>query len=90
MFQTLCSRCSRLIQIHQMLAEIRFTTPDYTEVSLTVHNMIGALIISKRIYSESGMNKVILGAGDLKPGVYIVTLSDGKNTSTKRMVVSTN
>jgi len=68
-------------------AEIRFTTPDYTEVSLTVHNMIGALIISKRIYSESGMNKVILGAGDLKPGVYIVTLTDGKNTSTKRMVV---
>ena len=69
-------------------AEIRFTTPDYRDVSLTVHNMIGALVISKQIYSEKGLNLVELHDNELKPGVYVVTLSDGDSTSAKRMVVS--
>jgi len=71
-------------------AEIRFTSPDYRDVNLTVHNMIGALVVSKRMYSEKGMNVVSLNADKLRPGVYFVTLTDGENTSTKRMVVGSN
>ncbi|MBN4072133.1 T9SS type A sorting domain-containing protein [Flavobacteriales bacterium AH-315-E23] len=68
-------------------AEIRFTTPDYRNVNLTIHNLIGALVISKQIYAEKGLNIVSLDAKNLKPGMYIVTLTDGKNTSTKRMII---
>ncbi|MBL4576907.1 MAG: T9SS type A sorting domain-containing protein [Flavobacteriales bacterium] len=69
-------------------AEIRFVTPDYRDVQLSIHNMIGAIVMSKQIFAERGMNIVSLGASDLRPGVYMVTLTDGENTSTKRMVVS--
>jgi len=67
--------------------EIRFTTPDYRDVSLSVHNMIGAVVISRQIYAEKGMNIVTLNADDMRPGVYFVTLTDGVSTSTRRMVV---
>ena len=69
-------------------AEIKFHTPDYRDVSLTVHNMIGALVMSKQIYAEQGLNTVTFSAEDLKAGVYLVTLTDGESSSTKRMVVS--
>jgi len=71
-------------------AEIKFNAPDYRDVSLTVHNMIGALVMSKQIYAEQGLNTVAFSADDLKAGVYIVTLTDGESTATKRMVVGSN
>jgi len=71
-------------------AEIKFNAPDYRAVNLTVHNMIGALVMSKQIAADQGMNTVTFGADDLKAGVYIVTLSDGDSSATKRMVVGSN
>ena len=68
-------------------AEIRFSVPDYRDVSVSVHNMIGAVVVSRRIYAEKGLNIVSLNAEKLNPGVYFVTLTDGVSTSTKRMVV---
>jgi hypothetical protein len=68
-------------------AEIRFTVSDYRDVSFSVHNMIGAVVISKKIYAEKGLNVVSLNTEKLNPGVYFVTLTDGINTPTKRLVV---
>jgi len=68
-------------------AEIRFTISDYSDVKLSVHNMIGVVVMSRKIYAEKGLNIISLNADELKPGVYFITLSDGESTSTKRMVV---
>ena len=69
-------------------AEIRFYTPDYRSVNLTIHNLIGAIVVSEQIYAEQGMNSLSIDSDKLSSGVYVVTLSDGANTSTKRMVVA--
>lgn len=68
-------------------AEIRFSVPSYRDVSFSVHNMIGSVVLSKKIYAEKGLNIVSLD-NDLKPGVYFVTLNDGTSSATKRMVVT--
>ena len=68
-------------------AKIRFKSPGNQNVSFTVHNMIGVLVMSKQIYSEQGMNIVSIDTGELNPGVFIITLIDGVSSSSKKMVI---
>jgi hypothetical protein len=68
-------------------ANIRFNITDNRDINLTVHNMIGALVMSKQIHSKKGMNNVSLDTDELYPGVYIVTIMDGANSFTERMVI---
>ncbi len=72
-----------------LAAKIRFNSPGSQDVSFTIHNMIGVLVMSKQIYSEEGMNIVSIDTEELEPGVYIVTLFDGLKSATSRMVVGT-
>lgn len=70
-------------------AKIRFKSPGNQNVSFTIHNMIGVLVMSKQIYSDEGMNTVSIETEELDPGVYIVTLFDGLKSATSRMVIGT-
>jgi len=67
-----------------------FSTPANDHVSLQVYNLIGSRIYSKNIKAKAGVNYTTLDAKDFVPGIYIVSLSSGKATMTRRMIVAKN
>lgn len=70
--------------------EIRFSSPTRKEVSFEVRNMVGKQIIEKRIVANRGTNSMTLKSEQLTPGIYFYSISDGKQTITRKMVVSAN
>jgi len=67
-----------------------FSTAGSEPVSVKVFNLLGARIYSKEIRSKAGINYTTLDAKDFVPGIYIVTLTNGKATITRRMIVAKN
>jgi hypothetical protein len=70
--------------------EIKFSASRKQQMELQVHNMVGSQIIKKSIDAERGENSIGLNADLLKPGIYFFSLSDGKKTFTRKMIVSAN
>jgi hypothetical protein len=68
--------------------EINFTSPDPTEVELKVFNMLGAVVFTKSIKAEKGVNAYELDANSFSSGIYVYSLKNGDKTVTKRMIVS--
>ena len=67
-----------------------FSTAGSEPVSVKVFNLLGARIYSREIRSKAGINYTTLEAKDFIPGIYIVTLTNGKATITRRMIVAKN
>jgi len=59
-----------------------------TEVTFTLTNLLGEVIENRNMSAQRGVNTIMLDAEDLAGGVYLYSISDGKNTSTKRLVVN--
>jgi hypothetical protein len=59
-------------------------------VSVTVSNLIGKKVISKVYSLQKGRNTVQIDLHELQPGIYLYTFSDGRNTVTRRMIISNN
>lgn len=70
--------------------EIRFNSGSRKDYSMQVRNMVGKLMMEKRITANRGLNTVTLKADQLIPGIYFYTITDGKQTITRKMVVSAN
>lgn len=51
-------------------------------------NMLGSEVYRKQLEVKAGNNLSTIDRNDLSPGVYFYTLSDGKSSTTKRLVVS--
>lgn len=69
---------------------IRFNSTTNREMELKVFNMVGKEMQKFAIKAVKGENTFTLVNEKLTPGVYFYTLSDGNNTTTRRMVVSAN
>jgi len=70
--------------------EIRFNAPSRKEYSMEVRNMVGKLMLERRITSNRGVNAINIKADQFIPGIYFYTISDGKQAITRKMVVSAN
>lgn len=69
---------------------IRFTSKQTKNMELKVFNMVGKEMMKANFKAVKGENSYNLLNEKLTPGVYFYTLSDGKNTATRRMIVSAN
>jgi hypothetical protein len=69
---------------------IRFTSNQTKNMELKVFNMVGKEVMKANFKAVKGENSYNLINEKLTAGVYFYTLSDGKNTATRRMIVSAN
>jgi hypothetical protein len=69
---------------------IRFNSSSTKNMELKVFNMVGKEMMKSNFKAVKGENSYTLLNEKLTPGVYFYTLSDGKNTATRRMIVSAN
>jgi hypothetical protein len=56
--------------------------------TLKVSDLLGKTIATKRIWAKSGINKIMFNAKDFGPGIYFYTVSNEKNSVTRRMIVN--
>jgi hypothetical protein len=69
---------------------ISFTCIDNADVELKIFNMLGDLVFSRNLHSDKGLNTVELKADLFKPGIYIYSIGDNLNKSTRKMIVTGN
>jgi hypothetical protein len=69
---------------------IRFNSSSTKNMELKVFNMVGKEMMKSNFKAVKGENSYTLLNEKLTSGVYFYTLSDGKNTATRRMIVSAN
>ncbi len=58
------------------------------KVNLKISDLLGNIVFNQDREVQKGISNLQVDAQDLKAGVYIYTVSDGKNTVTRRLVVS--
>lgn len=68
-------------------AELRFTAAQSASFELKVHNLLGQEIYSTTFQGLVGDNKAILDASKWNSGIYIYSLSNGRNTHTGKLQV---
>jgi hypothetical protein len=56
--------------------------------TLQVVNTVGETIFSKKVQAAKGMNYIPVDTKNIASGIYIYSLSDGKNSVSKRMEVA--
>ncbi len=69
------------------ISTVLFSSPSASMVTLKVSNMLGKIVSSKTILAKSGMNRISFNAKEFEPGIYFYTISNEKNSITKRMIV---
>jgi hypothetical protein len=58
------------------------------DVTVTVSNVIGKKVLEHSYNLQRGKNTISLDVHNLMPGIYLYTISEGRNTITRRMIVS--
>ncbi len=69
------------------ITTVSFVSPKASLVSIKVSNMLGKTVSTKTQYAKSGINRIMLNSKDFGPGIYFYTISNDKNSVTKRMIV---
>ncbi len=72
------------------MTEIRYTSANRKEVSFEIRNMVGKQILNRTIKAERGSNSITVNSDQLVPGIYFYTITDGKKSMTRKMIVSQN
>jgi hypothetical protein len=57
-------------------------------VTLTVSNLIGKKVFAQSYNLQKGKNNINVDVHALLPGIYLYSISNGKNTVTRRMIIS--
>lgn len=70
------------------ITEIHFNTPVAATMTIEVHNIAGIRVFSDTFRANAGMGTYQLDASDLHNGVYFYTVSNGKDRSIHKMIVS--
>lgn len=68
--------------------EVDFYATDQKPVTFEVYNMLGKLMYTKNMPVKPGLNTADLGTLDMRQGVYILYLTNGKDKISKRVVVN--
>ena len=57
-------------------------------VTFTLTDLIGQRIIDRTIFLQKGKTNIPVDLHNLQPGIYLYTVSNGKSTVAKRMIIS--
>ncbi len=68
------------------LLNIDFETIEDQQIDITLTDMLGKVISTRPVNSVAGMNTATLEMGNLVNGIYFVTINNGQNKITKRVV----
>lgn len=69
-------------------AVVSFVSEKSTVMTERLSNMLGAVVYKNTMNVKAGENSSVLDATNLPAGVYFYSITDGKQTTTKRVVVS--
>lgn len=69
-------------------AVVSFISEKATIMNERLSNMLGAVVYKNTLNVKAGTNSSMLDARSLPAGVYFYSITDGKQTTTKRVVVS--
>ncbi len=68
--------------------EISFNMPSKNIVHFIVFNILGDIVYKESLVVKQGENKIIFERNGLKSGMYMYKITDGRNSITKRMIIS--
>jgi len=68
--------------------EIKYTVPTTQEMEFKVYNMLGKLIEQRKVVAITGENIIKFNGEKLSSGIYMYSISNGKETIVKKMVVN--
>ena len=66
---------------------ITFNSIDNSQVIFTVKNILGKTVFTQKINTVSGKNSFPFSKGDLSTGIYIYTIQNKKQITSKRFVI---
>ncbi len=69
-------------------AQISFESKFQADYQFAVINALGEMVLSKKVSAESGLNYININTSNLANGMYMYTLSDGKNKLSKKFEVN--
>jgi hypothetical protein len=67
---------------------IQFASGYNSEVTFTVTNLLGKTMSVQKFAATRGINEINYDVSGLSNGVYLYTISDGKNSVSKKLVVN--
>lgn len=70
--------------------EIFYNLPQNGNVLIKMYDMLGNVVMNKNTEGKSGINKFSVLANSFAPGIYMYSVTFGKNTITRRMIISNN
>lgn len=68
--------------------QVMYNTPQPGNVQLVVYNMLGGLVYSNTFEAKAGKNTIVFSSDKLSSGMYIYSLSNGKEVRTGKLTVS--
>lgn len=70
------------------ITTVEFAMGYDTEVSFTLTNLLGEVVELQQLAAPKGLNKINFDASTMSNGVYFYTITDGKNTISKKLIVN--
>ncbi|CAG5080520.1 T9SS type A sorting domain-containing protein [Parvicella tangerina] len=67
---------------------VEFAMGYNTEVTFTVTNLLGEVVNRQVIAAPKGLNRINFDASNMSNGVYLYTITDGKNSISKKLIVN--
>lgn len=67
--------------------KITFTSNNSSQVIFTVKNVLGKTVFTQNIKTVNGKNSVPFSKGNLSTGIYIYTLQNKNQITSKRLVI---
>jgi hypothetical protein len=68
--------------------DVTFSTPVAGDFTFKMYNMIGKEVLKQNLRGMAGMNTTRLNVEDMTPGVYMLSIENGTNVVTRRIIVS--
>ena len=67
---------------------IQFIAGNQELIDFSITNLLGDVVLKKAINAKRGVNTLDINNDNLSSGVYLYSISNGKNMLTKRMIIS--
>ena len=67
---------------------IQFIEGNQELIDFSITNLLGDVVLKKAINAKRGVNTLEINIDDFSSGVYLYSISNGKNMLTKRMIIS--
>jgi len=68
--------------------EIAFNSEVYGDFHFIVYSIMGEVVYQENIKAKPGENRIVFEANDLRSGIYMYKITNGKQAITKRMIIS--